>query len=73
MKFVIPILLLLLGACQPICSSFPEWTEWGYQVDVEHTSTGQVATGATKTIGEILEVGIDPACYVGSQFGIVKK
>lgn len=68
----IPI-VLVLGACQPICNSFPEWTEFGYQNDVEHNANGTVATGINKIIGQVLEVPIEPACYIGNQLGIVSK
>ena len=64
---------VFLTACQPICKEFPEWNEWGFQNDVEHNSKGQEETGIPKLAGEVLEVFIDPACYVGNQLGVVSK
>lgn len=64
------IVALALGGCQPICRAFPEWNERGYSNDVEHTN-GKVDTGVVKTAGQVAEIGIDPACWLGNQLGII--
>lgn len=68
---VLIALSVALSGCTTVCKTFPEWAETGYQNDVEHAADGSVLTGAAKIAGQIIEIVVDPACAIGSGWGMV--
>lgn len=72
-------LVFLVAGCSvstpvgQLCSAFPEWSETGFDNDVEHNSSGQVETGLTAFAGQLAEVVVDPTCGALGAAGVVSK